>query len=262
MNGDPDQPIEPEPAGVSTRTVMRRRFKARFLSIRALATPWPTIVVVVIGIGLSWLGRTRHVFDPASYGDVGTWAAATATVSLIAVAVRQMEEAREDSQLRSGQLQAATDRERNLTHEARLLVLQRTILATDAALPAVRAVFGDYFAQGTRASVWTIEDFRKCVDRLTAAAEELQAAAVPVAYMRTVIHSAEELVGSSIYLGHILERAAREAPGVDRYTTPPEWMPPDVSSRVERVHELVRSLRSAIYEELKRVALVLDDRKA
>lgn len=62
----------------------------RFVNPDFLATPWPTVGVVVVGTVLSLIGRyTRmSVFSPDTFGDVGTWAAGAATVSAVSLALR------------------------------------------------------------------------------------------------------------------------------------------------------------------------------
>lgn len=61
-------------------------------AMKSLATPIPTMVVAAAGAVLAISGKWIGIFDPSSWGDVGTWIAGTATLSAVAAALRQHDE--------------------------------------------------------------------------------------------------------------------------------------------------------------------------
>ncbi len=70
-------------SGVSNRLTQR--------AVKVLATVWPTIIV---GVVLTVVSRVVKNW-PNAFGDVATWTAATATVSVVALTVRQMDVVRD-----------------------------------------------------------------------------------------------------------------------------------------------------------------------
>jgi hypothetical protein len=76
---------------MSQTTSDDRNIEDRWVAV--LGSWRPTGIVATLGCGSALLGKHLRWFDPDSFGDVGTWIAATATVSLLALTAVQRKEA-------------------------------------------------------------------------------------------------------------------------------------------------------------------------